>query len=75
MRSFFKILAVQFIAAALIFCLLLIFKSVKTPSAQRGYDNIMTAFLYDIPVSDNDDDIGKIKFVDKLKENNDGTQV
>ena len=75
MRAFFKILAVQVAAAALIFCLLLIFKSVKTPAAKNGYDNIMTAFLYDIPVNENDDDIGKIKFVDKLRENNDGTQV
>ena len=63
-RPFFKILAAQFAAAALIFFTLLIFKNVKTSAAKSGYQNIMTAFLYEIPVSDgDDDDIGKIKFV------------
>ena len=55
--------AIQFAAAALVFFTILIFKNVKTTAAQNGYQNIMTAFRYDIPVNDNDDDIGKIKFV------------
>jgi len=63
MKNFAKIFALQLVAAILIFCVLLIFKNVKTTAAQSGYENIMNAFLYDIPVTDNDDDIGKIKFV------------
>lgn len=67
-RSLIKIMAIQFAVAAAIFCALLIFRGIDHPAAQKGYETVMKAFMYNIPVSDNDDDIGKIKFVDKIRE-------
>lgn len=67
-RSLIKILAVQLAVAAAVFGVLLIFKNVKTPAAESAYETVIKAFRYNIPVSENDDDIGKIKFVDKIKE-------
>ena len=72
-RSYLKVFALQFAAAALVFCALLIFRSISGPAVRKSYETVIKAFLYDIPVSENDDDIGKIKFVDKEK--NDETQA
>ena len=62
-RPFFKIFALQFAAAALIFCMLLIFKSTSAPAVQESHKNFVRAFIYGTPANENDDDIGKIKFV------------
>ena len=70
-RSYLKVFALQFAAATLVFCALLIFRSISGPAVRKSYETVIKAFLYDIPVTENDDDIGKIKFVGKNKEKTD----
>ncbi|GHV02246.1 hypothetical protein FACS1894211_13320 [Clostridia bacterium] len=64
--GFWKLFAVQGLAAAVVFLALFTVGRMEASGAQKLYTNIMDAFRYDIPVKDKDDEIGKIKFVDKL---------
>ena len=72
-KAFFKkplirILAAQFIVAAAIFGVLLSLRGAENPAIKNAYGTVIKAFRYNIPVAgDEDDDIGKIKFVDKIR--------
>ncbi len=68
-RYLIKILCVQLAVSAVIFGALMIIKSIENPGVKKAYETVIKAFSYNIPVAgDEDDDIGKIKFVDKIKE-------
>ena len=59
-RAFLRLTLLQFCAAAAVFIAII---GLRSAGLEKVYDTVLTAFQYNIPARDKDEDIGKIKFV------------